>query len=258
LALGLIGFSLFKLGVFNLTGGGGLNTVYEVVSFSFVMTLCVGGLYFKDRNNKRMVLEYTMLMLLYYALFYLVLFPNLAGISPYLALWSDVIASLPVILYCYGRTWLTVKFVEWVGPHCYIQDKYLNLIGSPCRRLHQNGLLPAAAFNAIEKSLVFFRENGALQQRMARVMMTMKTTNFVLFCCSFASASIIVDAFFAIWGDVYAAVNGIPFDGAIWPYIVEHDHFDFFIVWDGLQQGMAVLFMIAVVGFLIAERRRGE
>lgn len=45
LTLGLLGFSMIKLGVFNISGGGGLQTVYEVVSFSFVMSLCVGGMH---------------------------------------------------------------------------------------------------------------------------------------------------------------------------------------------------------------------
>lgn len=254
LSLGVIGFSLFKLGVFNLTGGGGLNNVYEVVTFSFVMALCVGGMYFKDANNKRMIFEYTALMLTYYVLFYLVIFPTLANISPYLAIWSDVIASLPVILYCYGRTWLTIKAMSLAGPHCYIQDKHLNRVNAPFKALHNKGLLPGVIYRSLRNGLGFFRENGPLQQRMAQCMATTRTTNFILFCFSFASASIIVDAFFALWTDIYGALNNIPFDGQIWSHIVEQGHFDFFLLWDALQNSMAVLFIAAIMGYLIAEK----
>ena len=258
LMLGLIGFSMVKMGVFNISGGGGLQNVYEAVSFTFVMSLCVGGLYFSNGNNKRMILEYTALMLIYYSLFYLAAFPFLAGISPYLALWADVIASLPVLIYCYYRTVITAKLIAWIGPHCYIQDKYLNLMARPGWALYQRGFLPEFCFNGLIRAVGFFRENGTLQQRLARLIANTRTTSFTLFCLAFTGASVCVDVFFACWGDVYGLLNQVPFDGAIWATLIDNGDFDFFLLWDAIQQSMAALFPVAITGYLLKEWKERE
>lgn len=255
LTLGLLGFSMIKLGVFNISGGGGLQTVYEVVSFSFVMSLCVGGMYFKALNNKRMILEYTGLMLIYYVLFYLAVFPALAAISPYLAIWADVIASLPVLLYCYCRTFITAKFLAWCGPHCYIQDKYLNYLARPSVALHKRGWLPNKGFTHLVNGLAFFRENGPLQHKLYQVIKNTHSTAFTLFCAAFTAASLIVDVFFSCWGDIYGLVNRVPFDGGIWATLSENGHFDFFLLWDVVQQGVAAGFPIALLGYVLLEKQ---
>lgn len=264
LVLIIVTASVIQTGFFSVNQASTIEALNEAALFFLFVALLTGTLFFKTRNNRRMIVEFAMSVALYYYLYYGVLIPLLYPLGPYIVAWADVLAGLPVIWYYYSRTWLTTKLLTAIGPHCYVQDKYLNLLAAPLYRSYRRrglarALLSPNVFKAVIAGMAALRENGALQHSIKGTVAATRTNRFVLFCCGFLFVSQTIDIAFATWCVEYAQAHNIPFqDGSIWEVIQANNGIDWFSVRDLFQNALSAFFPFVVMYFVYRDNQTSQ
>lgn len=235
-----------------------MDFISAVASFILIGSLMFGGIYMVGKNNKRLVFEFTLIVMVYYWAFFEVVFPILYLGGPYPVMWADALCGIGIAYYLYNRTRILTWAAARIGPHLYIQDKHLNKLAVPLGRWTDKGRFPRWLYKLAIRGMTAVRKGGKPQQAALEVIRTTGNTNLGLFLCGFVALSLAIDTIYAAYAVDYASRVNVPWFGSIFETLTERGDFDFFMARDMVQMAMSYLSSMAIIIFTVLDWRRPD